>query len=325
MFHLKICSGLVAAAAMLASPLLYADPVSGAPDASSSPSARMVAGGKLPSSLPDESSSLDITTKMANLLVTAKENGEVMRLYGNWKSGDKAAIGQIFAAARNGNARAQNLAGYMLDNGEGVKQDSKAAASYFEHAATQVPLARYNLGLLYYYGRGVPRDQARAADLFKKSAVSAGVVQACVLLSLYYLQNRDEEDAYKWANEGSNRGNIKAFYLLGRILYQRRQFRDARMWIEKAASASEPNAPAILSRMYTDGSGIDRNSVMGAAWWLIYTGLNRNHLGSGVAAISSFGLAADDQRRATAFANNWLSTHTESRRVDYRKSLLQSS
>lgn len=319
--QISVC--LIAATALLfAGAARAADPssVNSAPSAADAPA---VVGGHLPSDLPSESSSFDVAGRMANLLSTAKANGGVMRLYSQWQHGDRGALNQIFLAAEGGNTWAEELVGYMLDNGDGVKQDSKLAAAYFQRAAKDVPLARYNLGLLYYYGRGVPKDEAKAAELLKLATKSGGVDQACVLLSLYYLHHNDIDEAYKWANEGSDRGNVKSFYLLGRILYQRGQYRDARMWIEKAAAAVEPNAPAILAIMYADGKGIDRNPMMGAAWWLIYNGLN--HHPGGITALGSFDLSKSDRDRAVAFANNWLANHREGRHIEYRKTILQST
>lgn len=284
-----------------------------------------VAGGQTPSDLPTETGTIGISDRLSNLLKSSRQNGKLMKLYGNWKAGDQSAVAGIFEQARGGNALAQNLAGYMLDNGEGVRQDSQAAAAYFSHAAETIPLARYNLGLLYYYGRGVKKDQDKAAELFRHSVVSAGVGQGAVLLSIYYLQRQDLDNAFKWANEGANRGDIKAFYLLGRILYVRGNYRDARMWIEKASAAAEPNAPALMARMYIEGQGIDKNLVMGEAWSMIYAGLNHKNTGRSVTSGAALGLSDDDERRAVAFAQNWLATHREPRNVDYRRTLLEVS
>lgn len=327
MTHWKFHGGnLIAAAALvLSSCPVYADQAGSAPDTPSTEAVRQVVGGARPDSLPAETGTLDITEKMGNLLTTAKETGEVMKLYADWKSGRADAVADIFTLAKNGNARAQNLAGYMLDNGEGVKQDSKAAAAYFKHAADQLPLAKYNLAVLTFYGRGVKKDERTAMALFKDSAIHAGVEQACVQLSLYYLRTKNEAEAYKWANEGANRGNVKAFYILGRILYQRKQYQAAWTWIQKAASASEPNAPAIVSLMYRDGLGTGKNPMMGAAWWLVYTGMSRKQVGNNLASMSSFNLTEDEQRRAINFANNWIANHGRDKRVDYQKTLLQTS
>ncbi|WP_017514229.1 tetratricopeptide repeat protein [Cupriavidus pauculus] len=284
-----------------------------------------VAGGAKPSSLPSDTASIDITAKLDDLLATAKETSEVMRLYASWQAGNREAVPEIFALAKNGNARAQNLAGFMLDNGQGVKQDSKAAAAYFQRSAESVPLAKYNLGVLTYYGRGVRKDEARAMELFKGSAIKAGVEQASVQLAIYYLKNKNEDEAYKWANEGANRGNVKAFYLLGRILYQRGQYQSAASWIQKAANASEPNAPAILSLMYRDGKGVGQSKMMSAAWWMIYGALNRRQTGGSLVSSSSFDLDETEQRQALGFANNWLATHGADKRISYQKTLLQTN
>ncbi|WP_432263225.1 tetratricopeptide repeat protein [Cupriavidus sp. TMH.W2] len=320
----NIHGGLAAvAAAMLIPGFALADDLPKRLDTPSSAAVRHAVGGTSPSSLPDETGTLDITEKMGNLLSTAKETGEVMRLWADWKAGKKDAVPEIFALAKNGNDRARNLAGYMLDNGEGVKQDSKAAAAYFQSAATDLPLAKYNLGVLYFYGRGVRKDEGKAMALFKESAINAGVEQACVQLALYYLRNKNENDAYKWANEGSNRGNVKAFYLLGRILYQRGQFQAAWPWIQKAANASEPNAPAVMSLMYRDGKGVGKNTMMAAAWWMIYGAMNRKQIGNNLTTVSAFGLSEDEQRRAINFANNWIATHGPDKRISYQKTLIQ--
>lgn len=321
MRHLVLCA---LTAAMFGATAAHASETSGDKSVQEA-AAQRVAGGAKPSSLPQDTATLDIPAKLDELLATAKETSEVMRLYASWQAGNREAIPEIFALAKNGNARAQNLAGFMLDNGQGVKQDSKAAAAYFQSAAATLPLAKYNLGVLTYYGRGLRKDEAKAMEFFKESAIKAGVEQASVQLAIYYLKNKNEDEAYKWANEGSNRGNVKAFYLLGRILYQRGQYQSAASWIQKAANASEPNAPAILSLMYRDGKGVGQSKMMAAAWWMIYGALNRKQTGGSLVTSSAFGLDETEQRQALGFANNWLATHGADKRISYQKTLLKTN
>lgn len=249
----------------------------------------------------------------------------MLRTWAAWKSGDKKALPKLFELAKGGNARAQNIVGYLLDRGEGVRQDSTGAAAYFAAASESYPLARYNLAVLTLLGRGVPKNEAKAMQMFEDSVKSAGVDLAAVRLSLYYLKKRDKDLAWKWANEGANRGNVTAYYLLGRILYERKEYSEAFGWLTKAAQASEPNTPAILSAMYKNGQGMDVNSKMAASWWLIYAGLNRNKAGLNAGGLGSFGLTSKEENEATHFANSWLSTHENIERPNYDATILQAS
>jgi len=265
----------------------------------------------------------DIAGAMSGLLTDAKQGGEVLRTWAALKSGDKTALRQMFQLAKEGNSRAQNIVGYLLDNGEQVKRDSRAAFAYFSAASRDFPLARYNQAVLLFLGRGVPKDEAAAIELFKDSVKSAGVDLAAVRLALHYLGKEQRDEAWRWANEGANRGNITAYYLLGRMLYERGEYGEAFGWLNKAAQASEPNAPAILSAMFRDGRGMDHNQKMAASWLLIYAGLNRNTSGANATSIGSFRLSSQEELDATNFASNWLATHKNMKRPDYSVTILQ--
>ncbi len=267
----------------------------------------------------------DISSAMKGLLSNARGGGEVLRTWAAWKSGDKQALPKLFELAKGGNSRAQNIVGYLLDRGEGVRQDSAGAAAYFSAASESFPLARYNLAVLTLLGRGVPKNEAKAMLMFEDAVKSAGVDLAAVRLSLYYLKKGDKDLAWKWANEGANRGNVTAYYLLGRILYERKEFSEAFGWLTKAAQASEPNSPAILSAMYKNGQGMDENRKMAASWWLIYAGLNRNKVGLNASGLGTFGLSTKEENEATHFATNWLSSHENMVRPNYEATILQAS
>ena len=267
----------------------------------------------------------DISSAMKGLLSSAREGGDVLRTWAAYKAGDKAALPKLFELAQGGNSRAQNVVGYLLDHGEGVKKDSAAAAAYFSAASTDYPLARYNLAVLTLLGRGVAKDEAKAMEMFESSVKDASVDLAAVRLSLYYLNKGDRDRAWTWANEGANRGNVTAYYLLGRMLYERGEYQEAYNWLTKAAQASEPNAPAILSAMYKNGHGMNENKKMAASWWMIYVGLNKGKPGMNSGGISSFGLSSKEQNDATSFATNWLATHKHMKRPDYDATLLQAN
>lgn len=268
---------------------------------------------------------LDISGAMKGLLSSARGGGEVLRTWAAWKAGDKQALPKLFELAKDGNSRAQNIVGYLLDNGEGVRKNSEAAATYFARASNDFPLARYNLAVLTFLGRGIEKDEVKAMGLFADAVKSAGVDLAAVRLSLYYLKKGDKEQAWKWANEGANRGNVTAYYLIGRMLYERQEYSEAYGWLTKAAQAGEPNSPAILSAIYNNGYGMNQNRKMAASWWLIYAGLNRKQQGINASGLGAFDLTKKEESEAANFASNWLSTHKRMARPSYEKTLLQAN
>src|SRR5712691_4348728 len=68
-----------------------------------------------------------------------------------------ATLGELRAAAEEGEAKAQFNLGVMYDNGQGVPQDYNEAAKWYTKAAEQgFPAAEYNLAGMYEDGRGVP-------------------------------------------------------------------------------------------------------------------------------------------------------------------------
>ena len=281
----------------------------------------LMALGLLASPFAKAQEAAGMADKMMAVLSGAKESTEVLRAWSAYRAGSKAAVGEIFSLAQQGNATAQNFAGWMLDNGKGVKKDSTAAFNYFVASAKSYPLAKYNVGVLYFFGRGVTKNEGSAYGFFKEAATGAGVQQAQIRLALHALAKGDRDEAWKWANEASNRGNVIGFYLIGRMLFEKKSYKESYAWLMKAAQASEPNSPALLSKIYEQGLGADKNPVMAAAWWMIYTGKNKDKAGAG--AVAAFILEAAESREATAFANNWLAAHGDSQKVDYKSTIYE--
>ena len=72
-------------------------------------------------------------------------------------------------AANQGDAAAQFNLGLMYDNGQGVAQNDQQAAAWYQKAANQGHAkAQYNLGVMYFNGQGVARNYRRAAAWYKK-------------------------------------------------------------------------------------------------------------------------------------------------------------
>ncbi len=70
--------------------------------------------------------------------------------------------------ANSGDAKAQNLVGFMLYFGEVAPQDRRAAHFYFHRAADQGNgNAELNLAVMHYLGQGVPKDLKEAELYFR--------------------------------------------------------------------------------------------------------------------------------------------------------------
>lgn len=77
----------------------------------------------------------------------------------------------IYQAAQQGDAQAQNNLGFVLLMGQGVPRNEQAASYWFHQAATQGHAqAQNNLGVLYLEGNGVTQDYATAIKWFCAAA-----------------------------------------------------------------------------------------------------------------------------------------------------------
>ena len=121
--------------------------------------------------------------------------------------------------ADQGDAAAQNLLGELYLKGQGVRQDSKAAAEWFRKSADQDhPPAEFNVGTLYEAGQGVPVDYARAVEWYQKSA-EHGNAAAQYSLAVMYVHARgvarNDSESFKWLTRAAQQGEPMAAYAIG--------------------------------------------------------------------------------------------------------------
>lgn len=114
-----------------------------------------------------------------------------------------AGFGETRTSAEKGNAVAQNNLGVMYATGNGVAQDYKAAAKWYERAAEQgYAVAQHNLGGLYEQGLGVPQDPAAAAVWYALGAEQGDAWAQLSLAELHAtgkLPQAEPVTAYRWA------------------------------------------------------------------------------------------------------------------------------
>lgn len=90
----------------------------------------------------------------------------------------------IRKAAENGEVKAQLLLGTMYEDGNGIKRDLIAAASWFKLAAQEGnPEAEYKYALCLIYGKGVLRDFNSGIKWLVSSSIN-GKEKATLLLEV---------------------------------------------------------------------------------------------------------------------------------------------
>lgn len=114
------------------------------------------------------------------------------------------------AAARAGDAEAQNGLGWLYAGGLGVRRDPEEAVRWYRVAAAQGQGgAQLNLANHYYYGLGVPVDRKRAAELFQ-TAAEKGYAEAQNSLGRMYKSGegvpRDPSQAVAWLARAAEQG-----------------------------------------------------------------------------------------------------------------------
>lgn len=112
--------------------------------------------------------------KQSAVLGDARGQQQLAWLYVNTEPLDYQQ-GMLWAkkAAAQNDPVAENIIGYIYENGLGVAQDYKEAARWYQLSANAgIAASQYHLGLLYDQGLGVTRDKNLALTLIRKAAAS---------------------------------------------------------------------------------------------------------------------------------------------------------
>ncbi|GLS42238.1 hypothetical protein GCM10007884_02230 [Methylobacterium brachythecii] len=165
------------------------------------------------------------------------------------------AVSLYREAAERGNLRAQVSLGLLLDTGDGVRRDPKAAVALYEKAADGgSPDGAINLAVALMEGTGAPKDPRRAVKLLKQAA-EAGSAIATYNLGVLSQDGTIPEAGqalgyFEKATElGDPRGFVPAAILLdeGRGI-QKDPVRAAEMLLRGVASDSGDAANQIVTR-----------------------------------------------------------------------------
>jgi cell division septation protein DedD len=114
------------------------------------------------------------------------------------------------------------------------------------------PDAQFNLAQAYKLGRGVPTDLAQAEQWYAKAAAQ-GHPQAVTNYGLALFQNGRRQEAVKWLEQASARGEARAQFVLGTMLFNGDAV--AKDWVRayalmtRASSSGLPQASQTLAQM----------------------------------------------------------------------------
>jgi hypothetical protein len=166
---------------------------------------------------------------------------------------------QVRKLAEQGSVRDEIILAGDYFMGNGVPQDSKMAAFWYEKAASHGnPEAENQIGYFYQAGVGVSPDLGRALHWFQLSA-SSGYAKAKVNLAVAYLHGlgvkKDEDFAVQLLTQAYQAGNSTAATYLGILYFFGKGVKEdkivAEKWFESALKLHDPLAAFDLGSLYS--------------------------------------------------------------------------
>ena len=159
--------------------------------------------------------------------------------------------------AESGDAEAQLQLGMRYATGDGVVQNEKEAAKWFERAARQgLPEAQYEYGLALLQGRGVVQDYQAAFKWIEKPALRGHAKAQYSLGELYRYGTGtpiDKPRAYLWFNLAAAQGVEAAAQARDNIAWQLKPEQLAAMQEEARRISRAQNNPAAAHAAPDDG------------------------------------------------------------------------
>lgn len=179
--------------------------------------------------------------------------------------------------ARDGNAQAQAMLGFLWRFGLGAPEDHAQAAAWFQKAAEQGNAwAQHNYGNALLKGQGIEQDIPKGIIWLEKSGEN-GFFAAYATLALLYTQGKDvEQNSAKglaYYIKAANAGILHAIFALG-SKYEQGQGVEMNLplaadWYRKGADLGYFMCQYNLGRMYASGLGMPRDLVQAYKWALL--------------------------------------------------------
>lgn len=263
----------------------------------------------------------DLLDKAKQTINNGQQGMDAATAWDKFRKGDTQAYNLLVTLARQGNPAAQNYVGWILDNGANGNQPDHATALRFFQAASKLPLAAYNVGIMTFLGRGTVANEQAALPYFI-TAANEHIVQAQVWLTVYHYKTGSKEDAFKWAQEAARQSDRLGAYYLTRMLVERKQYKEAMATGSKAVELYSADAAILVAFLYENGLGSDPSKKMALAYRLIASGIKNGRI-SDTGRFGLTGLSDLDAEQGRGFASNWMANHKKPAPVDYRVTLAE--
>ena len=187
-----------------------------------------------------------LSLTMGLLLLPAAAAADFAAGMSAYQRGDfESAVAEWRPLAEQGDAKSQEMIGFMYLQGQGVPRGDLLAVQWYRRAAEQGHAGAQNsLGVLYESGRGTPKDYATAAEWYRRAA-ELGYVDAKNNLGRAYMEGRgvpaNYPEARRLFSEAAAEGWGQAMINLGRMHQLGRgmkvDFKEASRWYIRAADA----------------------------------------------------------------------------------------
>jgi TPR repeat protein len=264
----------------------------------------------------------DALDKAKQTLNAGQQGMDAATAWNKFKKGDKPAFNVLVRLAKQGNPAAQNYVGWILDNGaNGNQPDHKMALRFFQ-AASKLPLAAYNVGIMTFLGRGTDANEQAAIPYFI-TAANDQIEQAQVWLTVYYYKAGKKDDAFRWATEAARQSDRLGTYYLARMLVEQKQYKNALENGSKAAELYSADAAILVAYLYENGQGTGQSKKMALAYRLIASGIKNGRIIDPGRFAGLTGISELDAEQGRGFASNWMENHKKPTLVDYRVTLAE--
>ncbi len=229
----------------------------------------------IPPTIPSENATAETSSEQYISIKIKAEGGDAesqFKLALMYQSGDGVpedldmAIVWFTKAAEQGQADAQCALGSIYLCVEKKRDLQKARYLLSQAAGKDVPLAQFNLGMMYYDGTGVEKNNRIAVDYFK-AAAKRKLDMAQYNLGLMYTMgicDEDEEDALQeaveWFSKSAGKNFAPAQFKLAQAYAYgagvKKNAKTAEELYLKAAGQGHVRAQFNLAYMYDRGAGV---------------------------------------------------------------------
>ena len=168
----------------------------------------------------------------------------------------KNKIEKYKTEAEVGDGKFQYKLGLIYENGIGIRKNSKSAIYWYEKAASNGIRDANNRLACLYYCKHDEESFEKAFDLLKKHAEIGDASTQCLLANIYEFDECDYENALKWYEKASAKGDCHATHNLALLYFEgegtEKNPEKAFELLKKAAEQGNEDSLEVLENLKKD-------------------------------------------------------------------------